>query len=91
MSTETKENIIITDFEMETVNSLRSRAQQIFLQLGQITLERKIRLNELDEMEGSLLEQYSSISEEESKFFDSLREKYGDGVLNPMTGEFTPN
>lgn len=91
MSTETKENIIITDFEMETVNSLRSRAQQIFLQLGQITLERKIRLNELDEMEGSLLEQYSSISEEESKFFDTLREKYGDGVLNPMTGEFTPN
>ncbi len=91
MSTETKENIIITDFEMETVNSLRSRAQQIFLQLGQITLERKIRLNELDEMEASLMEQYSSISEEESKFFDTLRDKYGDGVLNPMTGEFTPN
>ncbi len=91
MSTEEKKDtMILTDFEMETVNSIRTRAQQIFYQLGQISVERRARMAELDDMEGSILEQYTSIMEEESKFFEKLREKYGDGTLNPNTGEFIP-
>lgn len=83
--------IMLTDFEMESVQSIRNRAQQIFLQLGQIAVERRNRLSELENLEQSLLEQHSSLGDEESTLFDSLREKYGDGVLNPTTGEFTPN
>ncbi len=91
MSTEeNKDTLLLTDFEMETVNSLRTRAQQVFFQLGQISIERKSRMAELDDMEESILEQYTSIMEEESKFFEKLREKYGDGTLNPTTGEFIP-
>ena len=28
---------------------------------------------------------------EEKKFLDGITEKYGEGTLNPETGEFTPN
>jgi hypothetical protein len=83
--------IILTDFEMQSVQSIRNRAQQIFLQLGQIAVERRNRLQELESLEQSLLEQHLSLGDEENSLFDSLREKYGDGVLNPTTGEFTPN
>ncbi len=91
MSTEeNKDKLILTDFEMETVNSIRTRSQQVFFQLGQISVERRSRMAELDDMEESLLQQYTSIVEEESNFFEKLREKYGDGTLNPNTGEFIP-
>ena len=29
--------------------------------------------------------------EKEKKFLDGITEKYGQGTLNPETGEFTPN
>jgi hypothetical protein len=83
--------IMLTDFEMQSVQSIRNRAQQIFLQLGQIAVERRNRLQELESLEQSLVEQHVSLANEETSLFDSLREKYGDGVLNPITGEFTPN
>lgn len=83
--------VIITEFEMQSVQSIKNRAQQIFLQLGQIAVEKRNRLIELENLEQSLLEQHSSLGDEENTLFDSLREKYGDGVLNPMTGEFIPN
>lgn len=86
-----KEAVILTDFEMESVGSIRQRAQQIFLQLGQISVERHNRLTELDNLQESLLDQHLALSQEEQQLFQSLREKYGDGSLNPNTGEFTPN
>jgi predicted membrane chloride channel (bestrophin family) len=86
-----QESVIISDFEMESVSSIRQRAQQIFLQLGQIAVERRNRNAELDNFEESLLDQHLALSNEEQQLFESLREKYGDGSLNPNTGEFTPN
>lgn len=86
-----KESIVLSDFEMESVQSIRNRAQQIFLQLGQISVERRNRNAELDNLEESLLDQHLALSNEEQQLFQSLREKYGDGTLNPNTGEFTPN
>jgi hypothetical protein len=86
-----QESVIISDFEMDSVSSIRQRAQQIFLQLGQIAVERRNRNAELDNLEESLLDQHLALSNEEQQLFQSLREKYGDGSLNPNTGEFTPN
>ena len=34
---------------------------------------------------------FTEIQQEEQELIQSLNDKYGEGTLNPQTGEFTPN
>ena len=45
----------------------------------------------LDEQEIELEETLKNIQSKEKKFLDGITEKYGEGTLNPETGEFKPN
>ena len=84
------EQIKFTEEEIGQINQLRNEVTQVFLQLGQISLERKRRLDELDSLESQLHESHRELVEKEQNLFKSLNEKYGDGNYDPNTGIFTP-
>ena len=84
------EQIKFTEEEINQVNELRNEVTQVFLQLGQLSLERKKRIDELDALESQLQESHSTLVQREQELFKSLNEKYGDGNYDPNTGIFTP-
>jgi hypothetical protein len=84
------EQIKFTQEEVEQINQLRDDVSLVFVQMGQVSLERKKRLEELDEIESQLLKQHQDLVEKEQELFKSLNEKYGDGNYDPNTGIFTP-
>jgi hypothetical protein len=84
------EQIKFTQEEVEQINQLRDDVSLVFVQMGQVSLERKKRLEELEEIESQLLKQHQDLVEKEQELFKSLNEKYGDGNYDPNTGIFTP-
>jgi hypothetical protein len=84
------EQIKFTQEEVEQINQLRDDVSLVFVQMGQVALERKKRLEELEEIESQLLKQHQDLVEKEQELFKSLNEKYGDGNYDPNTGIFTP-
>lgn len=93
---ETK-TVKITEEELKKVNKIQVDARTLFIELGQLTIQRDLlltdtnkRIDEFDEYEKKLMEQYQEIQKTENQFIGELREKYGDGELNPSNGEFIP-
>ena len=84
------EVIKFTEEEMKNINDLRNDVSQVFVKLGQISIERTNRLKELDTTESELFAKHAELVEFEQDLFKGLNEKYGDGNFNPETGEFTP-
>jgi len=76
-----------TEDELKQVQTIQQSYQNVQIQFGQLKLN-QIRL---DEQEVELEDSLKSIQDEEKKFLDGITEKYGEGTLNPETGEFTPN
>jgi hypothetical protein len=84
------EQIKFTDEEISQINKLRDDVSQVFLELGQLQVERKKKLDEIDTIESGLLTTHSELVEFETNLFKTLNEKYGDGNYDPNTGLFTP-
>ena len=84
------EQIKFTEEEVGQINQLRNEVTQVFLQLGQLSLERKRKLDELDSLESQLQQTHQELVQREDVLFKSLNEKYGDGNYDPNTGIFTP-
>jgi hypothetical protein len=82
--------IKFTEEEQKSIIDLRTQTTNLFIQLGQIKIEKDKRLKELNDIEDQLLESYQTLVEREQELFKSLNEKYGDGNYNPETGEFVP-
>jgi predicted transcriptional regulator len=85
-----EEQIKFTEDEVKQINQLRFDVGSVFTQLGQIQIEKKKRLEELEENEANLLIQYKELVAKEDTLFKELNEKYGDGDYDPNTGIFTP-
>lgn len=84
------EQIKFTEQEVNSINQLKTDVELVFLQLGQLSVERKRRNDELDEIESELLEKHKELVDTELELFKNLNEKYGDGNYDPNTGIFTP-
>jgi len=82
--------IKFTEEEVNSINQLRLEVANVFTQLGQISNEKKRRMNELESVEAQLLQKHSELQQQEQEIFKGLNEKYGDGNYDPQTGEFTP-
>jgi len=82
--------IKFTNEEVAGLEQLRQDVSNIFTRLGQLSIERKRRVEEIDAMEEELLKQHSSLVVKESDMFKSLNEKYGDGNYDPSTNTFIP-
>lgn len=84
------EKIKFTEDEVNQINKLRIEVGGVFTELGQIHIEKRRRLSELETREAELTKQHSDLVITEETLFKDLNEKYGDGDYNPTTGEFTP-
>lgn len=84
------EKIKFTEDEVRQINELRIEVGGVFTELGQIHIEKRRRLSELEARELELTKQHSDLVIKEETLFKGLNEKYGDGDYNPTTGEFTP-
>ena len=85
------ETIKFTEEEVSQINQLRQDVSSIFVQLGQLQIEKKRRIDEVENTEKQLIEQHQNLVKQEQDLFKGLNEKYGDGNYDPNSGEFTPS
>ena len=81
----------LTKEELETIDSIRNEASQIFFDLGRIAIRRRNVLNHIEDDEEKLENQHDDLVKKENDFYQTLQEKYGDGSIEPSTGEFIPS
>jgi len=82
-----------TQEELDKIQSFQQQYGNLQLQFGQshITqLRLEEQLNSVDELINNLNTNLTKLQEEERDFITETNKKYGDGVLNPETGIFTP-
>jgi len=79
-----------TNEEVQSVNDLRQDVANVFTRLGQLQIEKKRRIDEIEVVEQDLITQHSTLVEKEQNMFKGLNEKYGDGNYDPETNTFTP-
>ena len=76
-----------TKEELDKVKEIQDQYFSIQNELGALSLS---ELN-IKQSKDSLAIKLKEIKTDEQKFLDGITEKYGQGSLNPKTGEFTPN
>ena len=86
--------IKLTKEELEDIEQIQSRYNtagtklvSIRLALCQNEQERVHLQNKMDQLDREL----QAISRDEREWITVVEEQYGPGVLNPQTGEFTPD
>jgi predicted transcriptional regulator len=84
------EQIKFTEEEVSKINELRQNVANLFTQLGQLQIEKKRRLDELEKIESNMINQHLELQKTEEELFKGLNEKYGDGNYDPTTNTFTP-
>ena len=89
-----KEEIKFTQEELDSIKAFQQRYLDIQMGFGQVEIT-KMRIatqqTNVDTFSTDLHEQFNTVQTEEREFIDGINEKYGDGVLDPDTGVFTPN
>ena len=89
MSTQNK--VQFSKEELESLKTIQNKYGDISAELGQIQIT-KLRLNQqhkvLVEREDTLAKEFSNTQAEEKTFVSTITEKYGDGQLDPQTGEY---
>lgn len=85
------ETIKFAENEVSEINQLRTDVSNLFTRLGQIEIEKRRRLKEIEDMKEEVFTQHDNFVEKEQSLFKALNDKYGDGNYNPETGEFTPS
>ena len=75
----------------EQVKEIQDSYFQVQNQFGQLNIA-KMRVEEqfsgLDKTELELRNKFKELQEKEKIFLDEITKKYGEGTLNPETGEF---
>ena len=83
-----------TEEELKQVKEIQDKYFDIQNQFGLASIT-KLRLEKqfdnLHKQEQDLAKSFTEIQENERKFLDEITKKYGQGTLNPETGEFVPN
>jgi hypothetical protein len=80
------ENKVLTQEELQTLNTIQEETQALINELGEIELV-KIQL----ENRRKRAEEFLTILEEKEKTFtQNIIQQYGKVNLNPQTGEITP-
>jgi hypothetical protein len=79
------ENKVLTQEELQTLNTIQQETQSLINELGEIELI-KFQLEERRERAKTFL---AEVSQREQDFTQLVFEKYGRVNLNPQTGEIT--
>ena len=80
----------LTKEELDSINSIRNEASQIFFELGRISIRRRNVNLQIDEDEEKLENQHEELVKKENELYQTLNKKYGDGEIDPAKGEFIP-
>ena len=82
-----------TEEEMDTVKKIQQEYVDVQHKLGQLSVA-EIRLTQqLDALNVSrdeLNQKFIKTQSDEKNFIKIITEKYGDGILDPKTGEYNP-
>ena len=87
------EPVKFTEDELSSLQELQNTYASISTQFGQVKVSRinlERQMENLDEVENQLEQNWEENRKTESELVKSLNEKYGAGSLNPTTGEFIP-
>ena len=90
---ETQKQVQFTEEEMEKIKEFQQQYLGIQMGFGQAEITRTRLETQLDTVHKALDDlkvKLLSTQEDESQFIAEINKKYGEGVLNPETGTFTP-
>lgn len=82
------------DVDLEKLKVLQDRFNNIVLMLGQIDIEilkNQTESERLLALKVKLENDYKTLRTDEQVMASELTTKYGAGILNPQTGEFSPH
>ena len=83
----------VSEEELKSITDLGVKYNTIRDNFGQLRIQRLLieqQLEQIVENEDKLEQDYIETHKIERELLESLNSKYGQGVLNPQTGEFTP-
>ena len=87
------EAVKFSDEELQSLQGLQNTYASISTQFGQVKVSRinlERQMENVDDAENQLEQNWEENRQTESDLVKSLNEKYGAGSLNPQTGEFIP-
>ena len=83
----------LTPDELVSIKELQSKYNQTIFEIGAAETQRLVfeeQATKLAEAKIGLLSDLKTIEQKETELVKSLQEKYGEGNINPETGEITP-
>lgn len=89
-----KEPIKFTDEEVTQIKELRDSTEEKVAQFGQLKLEKILtqqRLDQLNELEPKLENEYVQLQTKERDLVETIKKKYGVGTLDLDKGVFIPS
>jgi hypothetical protein len=79
------EKIQLASEELSKLQDLNSKVADIVTSLGQI----EIQISLLKDNKRSLLDSFDQIQQDQDQLAKELTQKYGDGTIDMISGEFT--
>lgn len=83
----------LTPEELKSVKDLQSKYNQTIFEIGVAEAQRIALQEQVDKLQNTkveLVNDLATIEKQESDLVTSLQTKYGNGAINPETGEITP-
>jgi len=83
----------LTTEELQSIKELQSKYNQTIFEIGISEAQRLALVEQTEKLESNkktLLGDLATIEQKESELTKTLQEKYGNGSINPETGEITP-
>ena len=87
------EEVKFSEDEMKQIQGIQKEYVDVQRELGQLSISRlriETQLDSLYSREDELKDTFKSLQESERTFITDINSKYGEGVLDPDTGTFTP-
>jgi chromosome segregation ATPase len=83
----------LTTEELQSIKDLQSKYNQTIFEIGVAEAQRIALQEQVDKLQSNktaLVNDLATIEKQESDLVTSLQTKYGNGAINPETGEITP-
>ena len=83
----------LTPEELKSIKDLQSKYNQTIFEIGVAEAQRIALQEQVDKLQSNkveLVNDLATIEKQESDLVTSLQTKYGNGAINPETGEITP-
>jgi hypothetical protein len=83
----------LTTEELKSIKDLQSKYNQTIFEIGIAEAQRIALQEQVDKLQNTkveLVNDLATIEKQESDLVTSLQTKYGNGAINPETGEITP-